>query len=55
MTDHLPAAAAVLEIRPYRDEDRAAVIALWRASLEIPPHNDPDRDIAFCRSSGHFS
>ncbi len=47
------AIAGDLEIRPFREADRAGVTALWRATLDIPPHNDPDRDIDFCRLSGH--
>ncbi|MFO0997372.1 MAG: GNAT family acetyltransferase [Alphaproteobacteria bacterium] len=40
-------------IRPFRDEDLAAVVALWRVSNLTVPHNDPVQDIAFCRRSGH--
>ena len=41
------------EIRPYREADRAAVVELWRACDLTKPWNPPDRDIAFCRESGH--
>jgi ribosomal protein S18 acetylase RimI-like enzyme len=35
-----------LEIRPYDDADRDAVIALWREVFpDAPAHNDPARDI----------
>jgi len=48
-----PPAAPALHIRPFDAGDRAAVTALWRTTLEIPAHNDLDRDIDFCRFSGH--
>lgn len=35
-----------LTIRPYRSEDRTAVIALWQACELTRPWNDPDHDIA---------
>ncbi len=35
-----------LTIRPYRDADEAAVIALWTACELTRPWNDPKRDIA---------
>ncbi len=38
-------------IRPYRDNDFAAVEALWKACGLTVPHNNPARDIAFCRAS----
>jgi ribosomal protein S18 acetylase RimI-like enzyme len=35
-----------MQIRPYQDSDRRAVIALWRRVFpDAPPHNDPARDI----------
>ncbi len=34
-----------LLIRPYRAEDEAAVIELWRTCNLLMPHNDPHRDI----------
>jgi ribosomal protein S18 acetylase RimI-like enzyme len=40
-------------IRPYRDDDLGAVIALWRDCDLTRPWNPPERDIAFCRGSGH--
>ncbi|WP_448187625.1 GNAT family acetyltransferase [Azospirillum sp. sgz301742] len=39
-----------LTIRAYRDDDRDAVVALWRACNLVVPWNDPDSDIALCRS-----
>lgn len=33
-------------IRPYRDADRDAVVALWRACGLVRPWNDPHKDIA---------
>lgn len=33
-----------MTIRPYRAEDRAALVALWRDAGLIRPVNDPDRD-----------
>lgn len=42
-----------MEIRPYRDGDLAAVVALWQACDLTKPYNDPIADIAFCRESGH--
>lgn len=39
-----------LEIRAYRDEDRDAVVGLWTACHLVVPWNDPDADIALCRS-----
>lgn len=41
------------EIRPYRNADRAAVIALWQACGLTRPWNPPEADIAFLRASGH--
>jgi ribosomal protein S18 acetylase RimI-like enzyme len=36
-----------VEIRPYRDADRDAVAALWRAAFpDDPPRNEPFRDVA---------
>ena len=35
-----------LDIRPFRPEDEAAVIRLWRDCDLLRPHNDPRRDIA---------
>ncbi|KQP60730.1 GNAT family acetyltransferase [Methylobacterium sp. Leaf112] len=34
-----------LTIRPFRADDHAAVIALWRACGLVVPHNDPDADL----------
>jgi ribosomal protein S18 acetylase RimI-like enzyme len=35
-----------MEIRPFRDEDEQAVVALWRACGLTRPWNDPHKDIA---------
>jgi ribosomal protein S18 acetylase RimI-like enzyme len=36
-----------MNIRPYRDEDHAQVVALWaRVFPDIKPHNDPATSIA---------
>ena len=43
----------VTAIRPYRDADEAAVIALWQACGLTRPWNPPAPDIAFVRRSGH--
>ena len=43
-----------MRVRPFRDEDEAEVVALWRgAGLLGNPLNDPARDIRFCRESRH--
>lgn len=34
-----------MTIRPFREADRQAVIALWRVSGLLRPWNDPDKDI----------
>ena len=34
-----------MEIRPYRDEDEAAVLALWQRCELTRPWNDPRKDI----------
>lgn len=39
------------EIRPYRDADFDAVVALWQMCGLLVSHNDPARDIAFCRAT----
>ncbi|WP_431856417.1 GNAT family acetyltransferase [Azospirillum sp.] len=39
-----------LTIRQYEDGDRNSVVALWRASNLVVPWNDPETDIALCRS-----
>jgi ribosomal protein S18 acetylase RimI-like enzyme len=43
----------VTAIRPYREADEAAVVALWRACGLTRPWNPPVADIDFVRSSGH--
>ena len=35
----------MLEIRPYRESDQGAVVALWRESGLVRPWNDPAKDI----------
>ena len=37
---------ATLHIRPYREADEPAVVALWRDSGLVMPWNDPVKDIA---------
>ncbi|MDE0223473.1 MAG: GNAT family acetyltransferase [Spirochaetaceae bacterium] len=34
-----------MEIRPYRESDQDAVVALWRACGLVRPWNDPVKDI----------
>jgi ribosomal protein S18 acetylase RimI-like enzyme len=41
------------DIRPYREDDEAAVIGLWKACGLTRPWNPPAADIGFVRSSGH--
>lgn len=45
--------AADLLIRPYRPEDRDAVVALWQRCGLTVWYNDPDRDIALWRASAN--
>ncbi len=40
-------------IRPYRDSDESAVVALWEACGLTRPWNPPSADIALLRGSGH--
>ena len=40
------AMTATLRIRPYREADERAVVALWRDSGLVVPWNDPVKDIA---------
>jgi ribosomal protein S18 acetylase RimI-like enzyme len=36
----------MVDIRPYRTDDELEVIQLWKKAFpEIPPHNDPIKDI----------
>jgi ribosomal protein S18 acetylase RimI-like enzyme len=45
--------AAKLDIRPYRQDDRDAVVALWELCELTRPWNDPDQDIALlCETPG---
>ena len=39
-----------LHIRPIEDGDRDAVVSLWSACNLVVPWNDPESDIALCRS-----
>jgi ribosomal protein S18 acetylase RimI-like enzyme len=43
----------VTEIRPYRDDDAAALVALWDACGLTRSWNPPLADIALVRRSGH--
>jgi ribosomal protein S18 acetylase RimI-like enzyme len=43
----------VTTIRPYRDSDESAVIALWEICGLTRPWNPPSADIALLRGSGH--
>ena len=45
--------AEAIVVRPLNDADIVNVVALWRASGLVVPHNDPVADIALCRRSGH--
>jgi ribosomal protein S18 acetylase RimI-like enzyme len=42
-----------MNIREFRDGDLAAVVALWQDCALTRPWNPPERDIEFCRRSGH--
>ena len=42
-----------MAIRPYRDADEGAVIALWQDCGLTRPWNPPAADIALLRGSGH--
>lgn len=35
-----------MEVRPFREIDRAQVIELWKACGLTRPWNDPDKDIS---------
>ena len=35
-----------MQIRPYREADEAAVVALWQSCGLTRPWNDPHKDIA---------
>jgi ribosomal protein S18 acetylase RimI-like enzyme len=43
----------VTEIRAYREEEAAALAALWQACGLTRPWNPPEADIALARRSGH--
>lgn len=42
-----------LAIGPFGEDDRAAVIALWRRCGLVVPHNDPDADIDLARAKAN--
>ena len=42
-----------MRIREFGDGDLAAIVTLWRACDLVRPWNPPERDIEFCRKSGH--
>lgn len=42
---------APLRIRSFRDDDLDAVVGLWHTCGLVVAHNDPARDIAFCRAA----
>jgi ribosomal protein S18 acetylase RimI-like enzyme len=46
-------AATATAIRPYRDADESAVVALWQDCGLTRPWNPPASDIALLRGSGH--
>jgi ribosomal protein S18 acetylase RimI-like enzyme len=41
----------MLKIRPFSDLDTEPVIALWQTCNLIVSHNDPMKDIQFCKST----
>lgn len=43
----------MIELRPCRDGDEAALVALWEACSLTRPWNPPERDIALLRRTGH--
>lgn len=45
MTKHDVTPTQAMQIRPFRDDDEPAVIALWRACGLIRSWNDPHKDI----------
>ena len=42
-----------MNIRSFKPEDEAEVVALWHSCDLLRPWNDPHEDIRFCRESGH--
>lgn len=42
-----------MNIRPFKPQDEAVVVALWQSCDLLRPWNDPHKDIQFCRDSGH--
>lgn len=47
-TESAPSAAFV--VRPAREEDEAAAVALWRACSLVASYNDPHADFRFARA-----
>jgi ribosomal protein S18 acetylase RimI-like enzyme len=43
---------SLVSIRPYRDDETAKIVELWRAAGLVPPARDPDRDIRTARTRG---
>jgi ribosomal protein S18 acetylase RimI-like enzyme len=51
---HLIVGGTDMNVRPYAPRDETTVVEIWQAcDLLTNPLNDPVRDIAFCRDSGH--
>jgi ribosomal protein S18 acetylase RimI-like enzyme len=44
---------SLVSIRPYRDNEIAAILELWRAAGLVAPPRDPDRDIRAARGRGN--
>ncbi|MCC2112977.1 MAG: GNAT family N-acetyltransferase, partial [Hyphomicrobiales bacterium] len=42
-----------LNVLEITDDDVEAVVSLWRRAGLVRPWNDPVRDVAFARNSGH--
>jgi hypothetical protein len=47
------AKTSALAIRPFKQKDRNALIALWEACGLTRPWNPPNRDIDYCLKSKH--
>ena len=41
----------MLKIRPFSEADTETVTALWQACNLVVSHNDPVKDIGFCKST----
>lgn len=48
-----PGANTALTIRPYREADRDALVALWQRCDLLRPWNDPDKDIALVAATSN--